>query len=244
MKRLHALALIALLAASVALAQKRALTHADYDGWKSLGAVALSNDGKWLAFSVNPQEGDNTFEIKATDGSKSYKFDRGTNIRFTDDSKFVVATIIPKRADTLKATREKVKPEDRPKNSLFILNLATGETTTIEKVASYNLARKGSTHILYPPEPPKPEPAKPEEKPKEGEPPKQEEPKKKKGHSDGTLQVLRNLATGEETKFENVGTYVWNEEGTVLYFVRTPKPVTGHGVFAYEVATKKERAII
>lgn len=244
MKRLHILSFVALLVASLALAQKKPLTHADYDGWKSLGAVTLSNDGKWLAFLVNPQEGDNVFEIKATDGSKAYKFDRGTNVRFSDDGRFVVATIIPKRADTLKATRDKVKPEDRPKNNLFILNLATGETTTIEKVASYNMARKGSTHILYPPEPPKPEPAKPEEKPKEGEPPKQEEPKKKKGHGDGTTQVLRNLATGEETKFENVGTYVWNEEGTVLYFVRTPKAVTGHGVFAYEVATKKERPIM
>ncbi len=239
-----ALATAACLSVAIATAQKKTLTHADYDAWKSISGISLSNDGKWLAFTIAPQEGDNVFEVKATDGSKAYKFDRGTSVRFSDDSKFVVATIVPKREDTLKATRDKVKPEDRPKNNLFILNLTTGESTTLEKIASYNLARKGSGWIIYPPEPPKPEPAKPEEKPKEGDPPKQEEPKKKKGHGDGTTYIARNLASGEEIRFENTGTYSWDEAGTKLYFVRTPKPVTGHGVFVYDFAAKKERPII
>jgi dipeptidyl aminopeptidase/acylaminoacyl peptidase len=239
-----ALATVACLSVAVASAQKKALTHDVYDSWKAISGISLSNDGKWLAFTIAPQEGDNTFEVKATDGSKSYKFDRGSNVRFTDDSKFVVATIVPKREDSLKATRDKVKPEDRPKNNLFILNLSTGETTVIEKVASYNLARKGSSWIFYPPEPPKPEPPKPEEKPKEGEPPKQEEPKKKKGHGDGSTFIARNIATGEEVKFENTGAYTWDEAGTKLYFVRTPKAVTGHGVFVHDFATGQERPII
>jgi dipeptidyl aminopeptidase/acylaminoacyl peptidase len=229
------------LASAVATAQKKPLTHDVYDSWKAISGISLSNDGKWLLYVVSPQEGDNVVHVKSTDGAKAYTFDRGTNVRFTEDGKFVVATIVPKREDTLKATRDKVKPEDRPKNNLYVLDLATGQGTTVEKVASYSIAQKDSGYILYPPEPPKPEPPKPDEKPAE---PKQDEPKKKKGHGDGATYVLRHLATGEETRLENVGTYAWNERGTHLFFARTPKGVTGHGVFALDVATKKQTPII
>ena len=245
MKRALSLAIVVALSVLVATAQKKPLTHDVYDSWKAIGGINLSNDGKWLLYVVSPQEGDNVVHVKSTDGTKSYTFDRGTNVRITDDSKFVLATIIPKRADSLKATRDKVKPEDRPKNNLYILDLATGEGTTIERVASYNIAAEGAGWIIYPPEPPKPEPAKPEPPKTEGqEPPKQDEPKKKKGHGDGTLYHLRNLASGEETKLENIGSYAWDKSGSRLFFVRTPKGVEGHGVFVLELATKTERPLL
>ncbi|MEX2242677.1 MAG: prolyl oligopeptidase family serine peptidase [Fimbriimonadaceae bacterium] len=246
MKRILANGLLVALALAFALAagQKKPLTHDVYDSWKTIAGVTLSNDGKWLAYTVSPQEGDNVVHVKATDGGKSYTFDRGTNVRISNDSRFVVATIVPKREDTLKATRDKVKPEDRPKNALMVLNLATGEKTELERVTSYTIAAKDSGWIVYRPEPPKPEPPKPAEKPAEGEPPKQEEPQKKKGHGDGSTIVLRNLASGEEVRMDNVGTSDTNEAGTVLYFVATPKGVEGHGVFAYEFSTKAKRPIM
>ena len=151
MRKALAIVIAAALSLAVATAQKKPLTHDVYDSWKALGSITLSHDGKWVMFVVSPQEGDNVVEVQATDGTKMYKFDRGSNVRFTEDGKFGVATILPKREDTLKATRDKVKPEDRPKNDLYILDLATGQGTTVEKVASYSLATKGSTWIVYPP---------------------------------------------------------------------------------------------
>lgn len=263
--RIIGLTFAAILSLSVVTAQKKVLTHDVYDSWKSLGGTQLSNNGKWLAYSINPQEGDSVTEIKSTDGSKVYKIDRATNVRITEDSKFLIATIIPTRAETLKATRDKVKPEDRPKNSLVILNLASGEQTVLERVTSYSLAPKGSNWIIYRPEPPKPEPAKADlPKPPtdsvmdrasedlviaspsqaKQEEPKKEDPKKKKGHGDGATIVIRNLATGEETKMENVGTSDTDEKGTKLFYNSTPKGVDGHGVFVYDFASKNKRAII
>ena len=48
---------LVLLLASQLLAEKRPLNHADYDGWKHIQNQQLSNDGRYLAYAVFPQEG-------------------------------------------------------------------------------------------------------------------------------------------------------------------------------------------
>lgn len=55
-KILISLMLITFVAAS---AQKKPLDHSVYDGWKSVGAFTMSDDGRYTIFLVNPQEGDN-----------------------------------------------------------------------------------------------------------------------------------------------------------------------------------------
>ena len=52
--------LIAALLASLSLAQtaKRPLSHKDYDSWRTISSQRLSNDGKFLAYGIFPQEGD------------------------------------------------------------------------------------------------------------------------------------------------------------------------------------------
>src|ERR1035441_7399004 len=56
----------ALLLLSVAFAQtaKRPLNHKDYDGWHTIIGQRLSNDGKFLAYGVFPQEGDGEVVIR------------------------------------------------------------------------------------------------------------------------------------------------------------------------------------
>ena len=247
--KIFALTLAVCATAAIATAQNKVLTHADYDGWKSIGAIRFSNDGKWIVYSVSPQEGDGLVEIKSTDGSKSYTLERGSNVNFSEDSKFAVATIVPKRDDVKKATADKVKPEDRPKNDLVILNLASGQKTELNRITSYSIPPKDSGWIIYRPEPPKPaapaKPAdKPAEKPAEEGKPKTDDPKKKKGHGDGSTIVLRNLATGEDVTMENVGTYITDEHGTKLYYNYTPSTTEGHGVFVYDFKSKSKRPIL
>ncbi|HRJ20631.1 MAG TPA: hypothetical protein PLF84_16390 [Bryobacteraceae bacterium] len=45
-------------------AQKRPLTHADYDSWRSIAGPALSRDGRWLAYSFMPQDGDGELVLR------------------------------------------------------------------------------------------------------------------------------------------------------------------------------------
>ena len=51
--------LLALTVVSGAFAQKKPLDHTVYDGWQSIGERMVSNDGKWVVYTVTPQEGDN-----------------------------------------------------------------------------------------------------------------------------------------------------------------------------------------
>lgn len=37
--------------------QKKPLDHSVYDSWQNIGARKISNDGKWIAYSVDAQEG-------------------------------------------------------------------------------------------------------------------------------------------------------------------------------------------
>ncbi len=65
------------LAAAQGPAGKRVLTQADWDHWKSIAGAALSNDGKWAAYTLVPQVGDGELVIRSTQGSAEYRVPRG-----------------------------------------------------------------------------------------------------------------------------------------------------------------------
>jgi len=45
--------------------QKKPLDHSVYDSWQNIGARKISNDGKWISYSVDVQEGNsNLFYIQ------------------------------------------------------------------------------------------------------------------------------------------------------------------------------------
>jgi len=198
-------------------ADKKPLDHSVYDGWRSLANAAFSRDGKYFAYVYRPQEGDATGEIRRVSDGKTITIPRVSTWQFTADSKFLVATQVPPFLESRKARRDKVKPEDQPKNNLIIVDLGTEKVTTIERVAASQLGRDGSDYLLYRLEPAKvdatkkPEDKKPEEKKPEEKKPeeksaaaKKDEVKKKADHKAGQTYLLRNLATGAETKIENV----------------------------------------
>src|SRR2546426_7665447 len=43
---------------------KRALTHADYDTWRSIQGARLSRDGKFLAYTLVPQDADGELVVR------------------------------------------------------------------------------------------------------------------------------------------------------------------------------------
>jgi len=66
-----------LVPAHSALAQKKALTQADWDRWRSIQGAALSNDGRWAAYTLSPQVGDGEFVVHSTSGSIEYRIPVG-----------------------------------------------------------------------------------------------------------------------------------------------------------------------
>jgi dienelactone hydrolase len=63
--------------AAQAPAAKRALAQADWDHWRSITGAALSNDGKWAAYTLLPQVGDGELVVRAATGGTEYRVPRG-----------------------------------------------------------------------------------------------------------------------------------------------------------------------
>src|SRR6187399_783648 len=100
------------------LAQKKPLDHTVYDSWQSIGERMISNDGKWVVYTINVQEGDNELVIQSTDTIENKKiFPRGYNAVITEDNRFAVFKIKPFFKDTRDARIKKKRPDDMPKDS-------------------------------------------------------------------------------------------------------------------------------
>jgi dipeptidyl aminopeptidase/acylaminoacyl peptidase len=122
--------------ATPALAQKKALTQADWDRWRSIQGAALSDDGKWVAYTLSPQVGDGEFVVRSTTGDTEYRVPvgyigrpnntpgglrprgggpgggrggragGGGNGPFTADSRFAFVTVQPTKDSVEKLERE------------------------------------------------------------------------------------------------------------------------------------------
>jgi dipeptidyl aminopeptidase/acylaminoacyl peptidase len=183
-------------AARQSAAAKRAVTHQDYDNWRSIQGQAISRDGRFAAYAAIPQDGDGEIIVRNIATGAEWKVGRGwrpptpppdnpeagpgpgaafqalaglVRPRFTADSRFAIFTIEPNKADVLNARKEKQTPEQMPKNALGIMDLSTGQVTRIERVKSFQVPEDGAGYVAYLLEP-KPEEKKPEEKPDAAKP--------------------------------------------------------------------------
>src|ERR1700736_1637195 len=153
-------------------AQPRPLTHQDYDSWRSILNQRLSNDGKYLAYALFPQEGDGECVIRNLITGKEWRESVGARppaprpnfalnpddpppsppgirIAFTRDGRTVVFSTFPTKAETDQAKRDKKKPEDMPQGGLVILDLASGNAGRIPRVKSFAVHYKGDGVVAY-----------------------------------------------------------------------------------------------
>jgi dipeptidyl aminopeptidase/acylaminoacyl peptidase len=74
--RLWLLAALALPLNAVAQ-QKKPLTQAEWDRWRSISGAELSPDGKWVAYTQNPRVGDGDFVVRSASGTTEYHVNLG-----------------------------------------------------------------------------------------------------------------------------------------------------------------------
>ena len=236
---------------------KKPLSYGAYDGWRTIQGAALSRDGQWLVYALVPQDGDGELVVRNLKTDKEFRAARGRQPVISVDGRFVVFTVAPVKADVDKAKKDKKKPEEQPKSALGVMDLATGQVTTVERVKSFKVPEESGAFVAYLLEPPlkkpdekkdeaKKEEAKPEAKPEPGkEAPKPDEPKKEeKKKEPGTDLVVRDLATGKETRIAEAVEYAWNKPGTWLAYGISSKIPENDGAFAFEAATGKTVSLL
>jgi dipeptidyl aminopeptidase/acylaminoacyl peptidase len=130
-------------------AQKKPLDHSVYDGWQSIGERMISNDGKFVVYTINPQEGDGILYIQQTDGKKLIEINRGYNAKISEDNRFVILKIKSAYQQTRTARIQKKKPDEMPKDSLAIVDMNTLHVEKIARIKSYKLPEKSSMWLAY-----------------------------------------------------------------------------------------------
>ncbi len=129
--------------------QKKPLDHTVYDTWQSIGEKYIANNGKLVAYTITPQEGDALLVLQQTDGKKLMEVPRGYNLKFTEDNRYLIFKIKPTYQQTRNARIKKAKPDDMPKDSLGIIDMATLKMEKIARVKSYKIPEKNSSWLAY-----------------------------------------------------------------------------------------------
>jgi dipeptidyl aminopeptidase/acylaminoacyl peptidase len=150
----------------------RALSYADTDAWRTIATPALSNDGAWLAYSVQPQLGDGELVLRERSSGKERREavgmlpppvttpntenpdapppPRAIRVVFSSDSRFLVASTHPPQAETLAARKARTRPDDMPKGGLLILDLqGSAPALRVPRVKSLALPSKGGAWLAY-----------------------------------------------------------------------------------------------
>lgn len=208
--------------------QKKPLDHSVYDGWQNIAERLISDDGKYIAFTVTPQEGDGHLYIKKKDGSNVAEIARGYNANITDNSRFLICRIKPFFKDTREAKIKKKRPEEMPKDSLAVVDLLSGKITKVAQVKSFKIADEQAVFLAYhlekkpvaqasraPQSDSATKPAAPLAPPT---PRAAAEP-----FEEGTDLVVHHLLTGDTVVYNLVSEYFFNKKGNILLLETTKK---------------------
>lgn len=227
--------------------QKQPLTHNVYDSWKGIPYKGITNDGKFAAVLINPQDGDGRVVIYNFSTGKEDSVKRASDVSLTYDSKHAVFKINPPKQLVKDQRRQKKKKDDLPKDSLAIYALDQKRVDKIPAVKSYRIPEKKGNWVAYLLEVQKEEkkssPAKTDSL-KKPSPAKLDslkksvKPKKVKKNSDdnGYTLVLRKLSDGTTTSFGYVKDYIFSKFGHGLLFSSTGNDsTTKAGVYWYDL---------
>lgn len=145
------------------LAQKKPLDHSVYDSWESIGERVISNDGKYVAYAVTPQEGDGVVYLQSTTGDYKVTIPRGYSISISEDNRFLVCRIRPFYKDTRDARIKKRRPDEMPKDSLAFIELGTTNITKVPRIKSYKIPDDSGIWLAYLLDKPLPETNRPQQ---------------------------------------------------------------------------------
>lgn len=165
--------LFVLALAGIAQTAKRPLNHRDYDPWRAIQGQVLSHDGKFLAYSLFPEEGDGEIVVRNLATGKEARENAGSlppapdtqnfeapaegpggagrsvRLAFTADGKFLISTAFAKKAETDQAKKDKKKADEMPKPSLVIFDLSAMSASRVADVASFQVPENGLDFLAY-----------------------------------------------------------------------------------------------
>ncbi|HEY3286176.1 MAG TPA: prolyl oligopeptidase family serine peptidase [Gemmatimonadaceae bacterium] len=231
-------------AAKPATPQPLSLT--DLLTWKSIRSSQVSNDGKWFAYVLAPNEGDGDVVIRATaSGAKEMKFPVGeapaaggfggfggfggalplAPVSLSGNGKWAAFVVYPKSADAKRARRTRASLSNR----LSVVELATGTKRDFERVRAYRFGGDKSDWIAIHHTAPDAAPA---GGAGGGAP-----------AGGGTVLEVVNLAGGTPITIAGVSEFAFDESGRWLAYTLDARDLIGNSLQLREVATGVTRSL-
>jgi dipeptidyl aminopeptidase/acylaminoacyl peptidase len=252
---------------------QQTLQPQDFDRWRSIDGERLSADGSWVVYSLTPQVGNGEVVVRSATGTAEFRHTRGYTGRpqtragsgrgpafnapaaqFFGTS-HVAFTIEPTQEEVEQARRQKKRPADQPKSSLGIMRLSDGNVTVVPRVKSFEPPKGEGRHLVYLLHPADSSAARAggdsavagraaatpggEARPVADSTAKGR-PKKKEY---GSTLVLRDLASGSETRIEDVMAVEVDPKGVWMAYTVSSRDSTKDGLYVRRVAGGEPAAV-
>jgi len=236
--RLLLLSVILVLSSSDIFSQEKTpLDHSVYDSWRSISNQSISNDGNWVTYVINPQEGDGQLFLYNTKSKNYDSLQRGYKPVLSSNSNMVIFNIKP-QFDTVRAAKlKKVKKDKLPKDSLGILITSTGAIIKFAGLKSVKIPKEESdwiSFLIMSPE------SKNDTLSSDTAQVKKKPKGKKKDKKKGDLLVIMNPITGDSVSFNNVTQYDFSKNGELCAFVTVTRDSIDSVQVAYYTTKKKK----
>lgn len=242
---------------------KKPLDQSVYDGWKTIRAPMISDDGKWVAYTVAPQVGDGKLYVYSTDRSSAskpaYTVDRGNAVGFSGDSRFLIVSQSVPYAETRNrpAVQPGTPPTPAPAASLEIIDLKTGAKFDRARVAATRIALHDKGWLAYSIAPDRPASGAGAAG-RQGPPPAggMRGTGGRRGGGGGgqgtgaatptrgQTWIIRNLTTGKEQTLEDVSDVIFDREGTEAVYITTAQDKKKDGITLLALPTGKALPVV
>lgn len=201
--------------ASATDAAKRPLQIADYRLWRTIDDEAISDDGRWVAWTYTRVRGDDTLTVQSVDNGIEHTVARASGVAFSGDGRGIAYFIAPGFEEAEELERE----GERVPRRAGLLDLTSGDTLSWSDVDDFAFSDDG-THLWV----------------------KKAKADADADH-EGTDLILRHLGEGYDELLASVHEVAFNEPGTHLAFTVDTESGDGNGVYLVDLATGARRAL-
>jgi dipeptidyl aminopeptidase/acylaminoacyl peptidase len=195
--------------------EKKPLTIAEYQLWRSISGAQISPDGEWVSWTYSRVRGDDTLHVVRLDSETEHTVPYASGARFSNDGAWVAYFVSPSFEEA-----ERAREDDDPVvRKAELMNLASGETLSWDDAASFGFA-EGSSHFYV-----------------------KKRRKDRSADHQGTDLILRNLEQGYDELIGSVDELGFNKPGSLLAYTVDAADKDGNGLYLVDLATGSRRAL-
>ena len=195
-------ALFALLLTTTVTAQQFRLTldHDVYDYWRNLQRPAITNDGRWVSWEVNPQDGDGWLYLLELRTGIIDSVSRGHNAVFSPNSNYMAFYVSPPKETLRRAKAEGLSGDRLPQDSVGIYLFDRSSNRRPGEAGSFMVPQEESDWMAY----------------------------LLRQRPTGTNLIVFNPVTGEEYEFAGVTKFSISRNGRIIGVI-TERELPGSG---------------